>query len=67
MGAKHVICRLRNTEYSHKNAIITPEQFGIEYVTYPEKAAQFEIESLIRRSSTVEVQVKVKHTQKVNP
>lgn len=56
MGAKHVICRLRNTEYSHKNAIITPEQFGIEYVTYPEKAAQIEIENLIRRSSTVEVQ-----------
>ena len=56
MGAKHVICRLRNTEYSHKNAIITPEQFGIEYVTYPERAAQIEIENLIRRSSTVEVQ-----------
>jgi len=56
MGAKHVICRLRSTEYSHKNAIITPEQFGIEYVTYPEKAAQIEIENLIRRSSTVEVQ-----------
>jgi len=56
MGAKHVICRLRNTEYIHKDAIITPEQFGIEYVTYPEKAAQIEIENLIRRSSTVEVQ-----------
>ena len=56
MGAQHVICRLRNTEYSHKKAIITPEQFGIEYVTYPEKAAQIEIENLIRRSSTVEVQ-----------
>ena len=25
MGAKKIICRLRNTEYSHKNAIITPE------------------------------------------
>ena len=50
MGAKHVICRLRNTEYLHKKAIITPEQFGIEYVTYPEKAAQIEIENLIRRS-----------------
>ena len=56
MGAKHVICRLRNTEYSHKDAIIIPEQFGIEYVTYPEKAAQFEIENLIRRSSSVQVQ-----------
>ena len=56
MGAKHVICRLRNTEYLHKKAIITPEQFGIEFVTYPEKAAQIEIEHLVRRSSTVEVQ-----------
>ena len=56
MGAKHVICRLRNTEYLHKNAFITPEQFGIEHVTYPEKAAQIEIENLVRRSSTVEVQ-----------
>ena len=56
MGAKHVICRLRNTEYMHKDAVITPEQFGIEYVTYPEKAAQIEIEHLVRRSSTVEVQ-----------
>ena len=45
MGAKHVNCRLRNTEYSHKNANITPEQFGIEYVTYPERAAQIEIEN----------------------
>ncbi len=26
MGAKKIICRLRNTEYSHRNAIITPEQ-----------------------------------------
>ena len=24
MGARKIICRLRNTEYSHKNAIITP-------------------------------------------
>ena len=56
MGAKHVISRLRNTEYLHKKAIITPEQFGIEFVTYPEKAAQIEIENLVRRSSTVEVQ-----------
>ena len=30
MGAKKIICRLRNTEYSHKNAIITPDQFGMD-------------------------------------
>ncbi len=56
MGAKKVICRLRNTEYRHRNAIITPEQFGIDMVTYPEKAAQEEIEMLIRQPSAVEIQ-----------
>ncbi len=56
MGAKRVICRLRNTEYRHRNAVITPEQFGIDMVTYPEKAAQEEIEMLIRQPSSVEIQ-----------
>ncbi|MBC8197111.1 MAG: Trk system potassium transporter TrkA [Candidatus Marinimicrobia bacterium] len=56
MGAKKIISRLRNTEYSHKDAIITPEQFGIDFVAYPEKAAQREIELLIRQSSTAEVE-----------
>ena len=56
MGAKRVVCRLRNTEYRHKNAVITPEQFGIDMVTYPEMAAQKEIEMLIRQPSSVEIQ-----------
>ncbi len=56
MGAKKIICRLRNTEYQHRDAVITPEQFGIDYVTYPEKAAKDEIEMLIRQSSTAEIQ-----------
>ena len=56
MGAKKIICRLRNTEYSHKNAIITPEQFGIDYVVYPEKAAQHDIENLIRQTSAVDIE-----------
>jgi len=56
MGAKKIICRLRNTEYSHKNAIITPEQFGIDYVVYPEKAAQKDIEHLIRQTSAVDLE-----------
>ena len=55
MGAKKVIARLRNTEFSHKTAIITPKDFNIDFVTYPEKAAQYEIESLIRSSSAIEV------------
>ena len=56
MGAKKIICRLRNTEYSHENAIITPEQFGINYVVYPEKAAQRDIENLIRQTSAIDLE-----------
>ena len=56
MGAKKIICRLRNTEYSHENAIITPEQFGIDYVVYPEKAAQRDIENLIRQTSAIDLE-----------
>ena len=55
MGAKKVIARLRNTEYSHSDAEVTPKDFDINYVSYPEKAAQKEIESLIRTSSALEV------------
>ena len=55
MGAKKVIARLRNTEYSHSNADVTHKDFDIDYVSYPEKAAQKEIESLIRTSSALEV------------
>jgi len=56
MGVKRIIARLRNTEYIHKNAILKPEEFGIDYVTYPEKAAETEIESLIKQTSAVEIQ-----------
>ena len=56
MGADKIISRMRNTEYNHKDAIITPEQFGIDFVAYPEKAAQREIELLIRESSTTEIE-----------
>ena len=56
MGAKKIICRLRNTEYSHRSAIITPDQFGIDHVVYPEKAAQIDIENLIRQTSAVDLE-----------
>jgi trk system potassium uptake protein TrkA len=56
MGAKKIICRLRNTEYSHRNATITPMQFGIDHVVYPEKSAQKEIEKLIRKPSAIDVE-----------
>jgi len=55
LGAKKVIARLRNTEFNHKEAVLGPKDFNIDYVTYPEKAAQKEIEKLIRRTSAVEV------------
>ena len=55
LGAKKVIARLRSTEFSHKDSILSPADFEIDYVSYPEKAAQTEIEQLIRRTSAVEV------------
>jgi len=56
LGAKKIICRLRNTEYSHKTAVITPRDFKIDHVVFPEKAAQKEIDSLIRQTSAVEIE-----------
>ena len=50
MGAKHVICRLRNTEYIHKDAVVSPKDFNISYVTYPEMAAKNDIEHMFIRS-----------------
>ena len=55
MGAKHVICRLRNTEYIHKDAVISPIDFNISYVTYPEMAAKNDIEHIIKSGSEEEV------------
>ena len=55
MGAKNIIARLRNTEYIHSSAIVSPNNFGIDDVIYPEKSAQKEIENLVRDSSAVEV------------
>lgn len=55
MGAKHIICRLRNTEYIHKNAVVSPKDFNISYVTYPEMAAKNDIEHIIKKGSEDEV------------
>ena len=55
MGAKHVICRLRNTEYIHKDAVVSPSDFNISYVTYPEMAAKDDIEHMIKKGSEDEV------------
>ena len=55
MGAKKIICRLRNTEFVHKDAIVIPKEFGIDHVVFPEKAAQLEIENLIYESAAIDV------------
>ena len=55
MGAKHVICRLRNTEYIHEEAVISPSDFNISYVTYPEMAAKNDIGHIIKKGSEDEV------------
>ena len=55
MGAKHVICRLRNTEYIHNDAVVSPSDFNISYVTYPEMAAKNDIEHIIKKGSEDEV------------
>ena len=55
-GAKKVICRLRNTEYSHKDAIIDSAQFGINHIVFPEKAARDEIEKIITQPSSIDIQ-----------
>ncbi len=55
LGAKKTIARLRSTEFTHKSAVLEPQDFSIDYVSYPEKAAKKEIEKLIRQSSAAEI------------
>ena len=55
-GAKKVICRLRNTEYGHKDAIIDSSQFGISHIVFPEKAARDEIKKIITQPSSIDIQ-----------
>ena len=43
LGAKKIIARLRNQQYTARNSIIKPEQFGVDLVIHPEKAACDEI------------------------
>ncbi|MBT3217144.1 MAG: Trk system potassium transporter TrkA [Candidatus Marinimicrobia bacterium] len=50
MGAKKIIARLRNEQYTRRDSIIRPESFGIDLVIHPEKAASDEIVRLVRHS-----------------
>lgn len=55
LGAKTVIARLRNTEYTSKKSVIKPKEFGIDEVIHPELVAVEEIERLLEQSSAIDV------------
>lgn len=55
LGAKKIIARLRNTEYTSKDTVIHPEKFGIDKVIHPEKAACKEILNLVQQLSATSV------------
>jgi len=48
LGAKRIIARLRNQQYTDPDSIIRPEQFGIDRVIHPEREACQEIVRLVR-------------------
>ncbi len=55
LGAKKIIARLRNQQYTTRESIIRPERFGIDLVIHPEKAACQEIVRLVRRAYATQV------------
>lgn len=55
LGAKKIIARLRNQQYSTRESIIKPEKFGIDLVIHPEKEACREIIRLIKHSYATQV------------
>lgn len=55
LGAKKVIARLRNTEYTAKNSAMKPRDFGIDVVIHPEMAVVEEVERLMRQSAAIDV------------
>lgn len=55
LGAKTVITRLRDTEYTSSKAVIQPSRFGIDEVIHPELAVVEEVDRLLRQSSAIDV------------
>jgi trk system potassium uptake protein TrkA len=55
LGAKKIIARLRNQQYTTRDSIIKPEKFGIDHVIHPEKEACREIVKLVRHSYATQV------------
>ena len=54
-GVEKKVARVRNPEYTSKDALITPEQLGIDMMIHPEEEAAAEIIRLIKRSSATDV------------
>ena len=51
LGSNKVIARLRNVDYSSKDYIINPRQFGIDEIIHPEMEAKSEINRLVIQNS----------------
>ncbi|MFQ6675624.1 MAG: Trk system potassium transporter TrkA [Fidelibacterota bacterium] len=55
LGARRIIARLRNTEYTGRESVIHPERFGIDKVIHPELAATREIIRLVMQTAASSV------------
>jgi len=55
LGAKMVIARVRNDEFSQKNSPLTPKDLGIDVMINPELSAAKEIALLLKRSAASDV------------
>lgn len=55
LGAKKIIARIRNQQYTTRDSIIKPEKFGIDLVIHPEKEACREIVRLVKHSYATQV------------
>ncbi len=54
-GVPQKIARVRNQEFTNPNAVLTPEQLGIDMIINPELQTAHEIFWLIRRSAATDV------------
>lgn len=54
-GVSKKIARVRNEEYLSENAVLTPEQLGIDLIINPELETAQEIVWLIRRSAATDI------------
>jgi trk system potassium uptake protein TrkA len=55
MGAGITIARVRSGELSHDEAVLKPEDLGIDHIIHPEESTADEIVRLIRRTSATDI------------